>query len=165
MIARGIDILDRVFRVFLAALMALMVVCVTWQIISRYALGDPSPWTEELARFLLIWIGLLGGSYAYHVKMHLGLDLLSMRLRGRAKHMHEVFVHLVVIFFSAVVLVAGGLRIVQMTSELKQYSAALEVPMSVVYYALPISGVMLILYALIALVEALRAAGADGVNS
>ena len=165
MIAAGIDVLDRVFRVFLAALMALMVVCVTWQIVSRYALGDPSPWTEELARFLLIWIGLLGGSYAYHVKMHLGLDLLSDRLSGGAKVVHAVVIHSVTILFSVVVLVVGGFRIVQMTSELKQYSAALGVPMSVVYYALPISGLMLILYATVALIEALRSGVSDEVNS
>lgn len=143
--------LDRVFRGALASLIALMVLCVTWQIISRYLLNDPSKWTEELARFLLIWIGLLGGSYAYHVKMHLGLDLFSAKLQGNAKRVHEIAVHIIVIIFSAAVLVVGGLRIVQMTTELKQYSAALGVPMSVVYYSLPISGVMLIVYALIAI--------------
>ncbi len=145
--------LDRVFRAALASLIALMVLCVTWQIVSRYLLGDPSKWTEELSRFLLIWIGLLGGSYAYHVKMHLGLDLLSGKLTGNAKRIHEIVIHVIVIAFSAAVLVAGGLRIVQMTTELKQYSAALGVPMSVVYYSLPISGIMLIVYALIAIAE------------
>jgi TRAP-type C4-dicarboxylate transport system permease small subunit len=145
--------LDRFFRAFLALLIATMVLCVTWQIVSRYMMGDPSKWTEELSRFLLIWIGLLGGSYAYHMKMHLGLDLLSAKLTGRIKLLHSIFIHGVVIVFSAAVLVVGGLNIVQMTAELKQYSAALGVPMSVVYYSLPISGVMFIVYALIAIVE------------
>lgn len=147
--------LDKAFRLFLASLMGLMVLCVTWQIVSRYLLGDPSQWTEELARFLLIWIGLLGGAYAYHVKMHLGLDLLSNKLSGSRKQLHALFVHSLVIVFSACVLVIGGMRIVQMTTELKQYSAALEVPMAFIYSALPISGVMLILYAAIAIIETL----------
>ncbi|BFM09312.1 TRAP transporter small permease [Halioxenophilus aromaticivorans] len=147
--------LDKGFRFFLASLIALMVLCVTWQIVSRYVLGDPSQWTEELARFLLIWIGLLGGAYAYHVKMHLGLDILSNKLTGSKKVLHALFVHVLVILFSAAVLIVGGLRIVQMTTELKQYSAALEVPMAFIYSALPISGVMLILYAAIAIIETL----------
>jgi TRAP-type C4-dicarboxylate transport system permease small subunit len=77
--------IDTVFRVLLASLLAMMVLCVTWQIVSRYFLGDPSSWTEELSRFLLIWVGLLGGSYAYHAKMHLGLDLLAERLPPAAR--------------------------------------------------------------------------------
>lgn len=153
MLYRLIYFIDVFFRVFLAFLMALMVACVTWQIVSRYFLGDPSPWTEELARFLLIWIGLLGGSFAYHMKMHLGLDLLAERLNDRNRRLHARLVHLLVISFSATVLVGGGANLVQLTYELKQHSAALEIPIAWVYCALPISGVMLILYALIALFE------------
>ena len=100
MFALFIGGLDKVFRIFLASLMALMVLCVTWQIVSRYVLSDPSQWTEELARFLLIWIGLLGGAYAYHVKMHLGLDLLSNKLSGARQKIHALFVHSLVIVFS-----------------------------------------------------------------
>jgi len=148
---------DGLFRVLLTLLMAVMVLSVTWQVVSRYLLGDPSSWTEELARFLLVWIGLLGGSYAYHVRMHLGLDIFSGRLSGKARNLNEMFVHLVVIVFSAAVLVGGGLNLVKLTYDLKQYSAALGVPMAFVYCALPISGLMLIFYALIALVQQHRA--------
>jgi len=164
MITSSIALLDRTYRVFLTLLLGLMVVCVTWQIVSRYLLGDPSPWTEELARFLLIWIGLLGGSYAYHAKMHLGLDLLKEHLHGKFRLAQELAIHLLVILFSASVLIYGGLRIVRMTNELKQYSAALGLPMSVVYYALPISGLMLVFYASLAIYETLQS-GAEEVHN
>lgn len=153
MLNKLISAIDLFFRVFLAILMATMVFSVTWQIVSRYLLGDPSPWTEELARFLLIWIGLLGGSFAYHMKMHLGLDLLAEKLSEKNRVIHARLVHLVVIFFSATVLVWGGGNLVQLTYELRQHSAALGIPMSWVYCSLPISGVMLIFYALIALLR------------
>ena len=73
-------ILDRLVRTLMVTCMALMVVVVTWQVVSRYALGDPSAWTEEVARMLLIWLGLLGGVYAYRERAHLGLDLLRQKL-------------------------------------------------------------------------------------
>ena len=155
MLQQLIHWIDGVFRVLLALLLAVMVLCVTWQIVSRYVLADPSPWTEELARFLLIWIGLLGGAFAYHKKMHLGLDLISERLNQRGKVIHEKFVHIVVIVFSATVLVGGGYSVVQLTYELNQYSAALGVPMFLIYCSLPISGLMLIFYAVVALLEAI----------
>ncbi|MGB0188486.1 MAG: TRAP transporter small permease, partial [Aequoribacter sp.] len=65
--------LDRGFRVLLVGLMAGMVTAVCWQVISRYALNDPAAWTEEMARFLLMWIGLLGACYAYREGQHLGV--------------------------------------------------------------------------------------------
>ena len=151
MFARVVRAIDKVFQVMLATLMAVMVLCVTWQIVSRYVLDNPSSWTEELARFLLIWIGLLGGSYAFHKRMHLGLDLLAERLSGRSLILQHRILNLVVIFFAATVLVGGGAMLIDLTYELRQYSPALDIPMAYVYVSLPLSGAMLIFYALVAL--------------
>jgi TRAP-type C4-dicarboxylate transport system permease small subunit len=143
------DFLDRVFQRLLASLMVLMVVCVTWQVISRYALNSPSSWTEELARFCLIWIGLLGAAYAYHLKMHLGLDLLALKLTAvGAKRLRKIL-HSLSMLFALVVMVYGGINLVLMTYELQQYSAAMGWPMFAVYLCLPISGVMLVMYAVL----------------
>jgi len=140
--------LDRVFRIFLAALMALLVLSVTWQILSRYLLAEPSSWTEELARFLLVWIGVLGASYAYREKMHLGIDLLSQRLHGTRAFILEAFVNLVVMLFAIAVMIVGGIRLVLMTWELNQISPALGIPMAWVYAVVPLSGTLIVLYAL-----------------
>jgi TRAP-type C4-dicarboxylate transport system permease small subunit len=149
----AIAAIDRVFRGLLAVLMALMVACVTWQVVSRYVLGSPSSWTEELARYLLIWIGLLGGAYAYHVKMHLGLDLLAQKLSPGAHRMQARLIHVAVILFAGVVLLGGGLNLIRLAMELGQQSAALGVPMWLVYLSLPLSGLMLVVYACLALFE------------
>lgn len=140
---------DRLFQQLLASLLVIMVVCVIWQVVSRYALNSPSSWTEELARFALIWIGLLGSAYAYHLKMHLGLDLLVHKLTPVAARRLRYVLHALAIIFAAVVMVYGGINLVLMTFELQQYSAALGWPMYLVYLCLPMSGVMLILYAVL----------------
>jgi TRAP-type C4-dicarboxylate transport system permease small subunit len=142
-------LLDKAFRTFLASLMVLMVVCVSWQVISRYALNSPSPWTEELARFSLIWIGLLGAAYAYHLKMHLGLDLLILKLSPHNAIRLKKLLHALSILFASVVMVYGGIQLVLMTYELEQFSAALGWPMYWVYLCLPISGSMLVVYAVL----------------
>ena len=153
MLTKAVRAIDAAFQVLLATLMAVMVACVTWQIVSRYVLGNPSSWTEELARFLLVWIGLLGGSYAFRKRMHLGLDLLAERLSGRSLAIQHRIVNCAVIFFAAAVLVGGGAFLIDLTYDMKQYSPALGVPMAYVYVCLPLSGVMLIIYALLELVE------------
>ena len=132
----------------LVLLVAAMVVSVTWQILSRYLFVVPAAWTEELARFLLIWIGLLGAAYAYRMRSHLGLDLLPARLTGRARIRLGLFVHLVCMSFAAMVLVVGGGSLVAMTWELKQYSAAMGLPIAVVYSVIPASGVLICVFSI-----------------
>lgn len=139
--------INRMFRIFLAALMALMVMSVTWQILSRYLLAAPSSWTEELARFLMVWIGILGASYAYRVKMHLGIDLLAQSLSGRRAFVLDVFVNAVVAVFALAVMVVGGSKLVAMTWELNQLSPALGLPMAWVYIVVPLSGLLITVYA------------------
>ncbi|WP_235898468.1 TRAP transporter small permease [Parahaliea maris] len=142
-----LEFVDRLFRWLLSALMALLVVSVTWQILSRYLLSEPSSWTEELARFLLVWIGILGASYAYKVKMHLGIDLLAQRLRGGKAFALDVFVNAVVAGFALAVMVVGGSKLVAMTWELNQVSPALGLPMAWVYTVVPLSGALITIYA------------------
>jgi TRAP-type C4-dicarboxylate transport system permease small subunit len=146
--------LDRAAALLLAGLLVVMVLAVSWQIVSRYLLGDPSGWTEELARFLLIWIGLFGGAFAYQRRLHLGLDLLAERLQGNARRWHARFVDLCVLIFAVAILIGGGLSLVTLTHELEQFSPALGLPMAIVYLSLPLSGALMAIFALTALVHA-----------
>lgn len=160
MLARAGDRLDRAVAALVAALLGIMVVAVTWQVVSRYVLGNPSSWTEELARFLLIWIGLFGGSLAYRRRLHLGLDLLAERLAkhpgasGRLRRLHQRVIDACVLVFAVTVLIGGGSSLVGLTYELAQYSPALGLPMSVVYLSLPLSGLLTAIWALAALTSA-----------
>ena len=68
--------IDKILEWTLVVSMSLLVIDVLWQVFSRFILQDPSSFTEELARFLLIWVGLLGAAYAAGQRMHLAVDLL-----------------------------------------------------------------------------------------
>ena len=72
------SMLGKILRLALALLMTKMVASVVWQVLSRYLFVVPAAWTEELARFLLIWIGMLGAAYAYRQGSHLRLLLEEM---------------------------------------------------------------------------------------
>ncbi len=152
-------IVDKLLGGVLAVLVAAMVVSVTWQILSRYLFVVPAAWTEELARFLLIWIGMLGAAYAYRTRSHLGLDLLPQRLTGRGKTRLNAVSHLICMIFAATVLVVGGGSLVAMTWELRQYSAAMGLPIAYVYAVIPASGVLICLFALVGALE--RPAGGN----
>jgi TRAP-type C4-dicarboxylate transport system permease small subunit len=144
-----IKYLDKTLAAALMLVMASILLCVSWQVISRYMLKDPSSVTEELARFLLIWVGMLGAVYAYRTNSHLGLNLVLDKMSLVYKRMTQVLIQLLVIVFSALVLVFGGYELVDLTLELKQISAALSINMGIVYAVLPISGILLIIYSLV----------------
>lgn len=148
LLTRMVGICDVVLRSTLAALMTLLVVCISWQVISRYFLQDPSSWTEELARFALIWAGLLGAVYAYRTRAHVGIDILASKLSPGGRRKLDIISAASVIAFSVSVIVIGGSNLVMLTAELEQTSAALGVSVSWVYAVIPLSGALLTLYAI-----------------
>ena len=77
--------LDTAVERLLVLLMTAMVLCVLWQIVTRYLLGAASGWTGEAARFLMIWIGVLGGAYAVGQKIHLAMDLVKPKAGARQR--------------------------------------------------------------------------------
>ena len=147
------QILDKVLSVFLIFLMSLMVLTVTWQVISRFILKAPSSYTEELARFLLIWIGILGAAYGLRVKAHLGIDILLKSLDGKARHWLIWFIYAMIMAFAFFVMVIGGFRLVDLTFTLDQTSAAMGIRMGYVYLVLPLSGLIMIYYSIVAIME------------
>lgn len=138
--------LDRIVEIFLCLLMVFLVLNVSWQVITRFILPEPSSYTEEVARFLLMWIGLLGAAYAYRKKMHLGIDIISEKLQGRAKYVTTLFVYFLTLLVAIAVLIVGGTNLVLLTLELNQLSSSLGLPMGLVYLCLPLSGFLIVLY-------------------
>ncbi|MDH5604749.1 MAG: TRAP transporter small permease [Cyclobacteriaceae bacterium] len=138
--------IDKVLGSALVALMAIMLVSVLWQVFSRYVLKEPSSVTDELARYLLIWIGVLGAAYASGQKLHIAIDILPQKLSGPNKEKMYILHNLLIMTFALCALVIGGSRLVYITQILNQHSPALNVPLSIVYLVIPISGIVVILY-------------------
>lgn len=142
-----IDRLDEVLSRLLIALLAFLVLDVCWQVITRFVLNDPSSYTEEIARFTLIWISLLGAASAYKRGLHLGIDIVTNALSQRLSFLSQLLVHAFVIAFAVLILIYGGSKLVVMTLQLDQVSAVLGVKMGFIYLAMPISGVFFLIYA------------------
>lgn len=142
-------VLDRILGPVLVGLMALAVINVLWQVFSRYVLGAPSSFTQELARFLLIWVGVLGAGYGVGQHDHLALELLPNRLEGRSRAWLRIVIQGCILLFAGGVLVAGGLRLVYIQLSLGQTSASLNIPLGYVYLVLPLTGVVMGFYCLV----------------
>ncbi|CAM4112779.1 TRAP transporter small permease [Zobellia nedashkovskayae] len=138
--------IDKVLAYFLVTIMGIMVLNVLWQVFSRFLLGSPSSFTDELARYLMIWVGILGAAYVSGKNLHVAIDVLPKRFSEGTQKKLQLIVHWLVILFSLGALVIGGSRLVYITHVLDQHSPALQVPLSLVYLVIPISGVLIIYY-------------------
>lgn len=146
LIERGLDaVIQPVVFIGMAALIGV----ITLQIVSR-VLFTAVGWTEEVARFLLIWITFLAGTLAFqrghHIAVTFAVDALPARLRQAAK----MLAVLAVIAFM-ITLVVIGYRYMQVQSF--QKSASLRLPMSYVYAVMPISAAIMAWYAVVDLLE------------
>ena len=140
--------LDKTLELLVTVSMGVLVVDVVWQVLTRYLLKNPSSWTEELATFLMVWVGLLGASVALNRGAHLGIDYLVVKLSPKYALCASLFVFAIIAVFSLLVMVIGGAQLVHRTLATNQVSPALGLKMGYVYLAIPISGFFLVIYSL-----------------
>lgn len=138
--------IDKLVALMLMVIMSVMVFNVTWQVFSRYVIQAPSSFTDELSRYLLIWLGMLGAAYVAGQNNHLAIDILPQRLVGEPKRRLMMVIHLVIVAFVLPVMVLGGGNLVYITFVLDQTSAALDLPLAYVYVIIPISGLLVLYY-------------------
>lgn len=140
--------IDKVIEFALISIMSILVIDVLWQVFSRYVLANPSSFTDELAGFLLIWVGLLGAAYVAGKNEHLAIDLLLQKTKGAKKRRLQIFINVIVGVFALFVMVVGGSWLVYTRFYLGVTSAALALPLGYVYIIVPISGVLTIYYSI-----------------
>ena len=125
----------------------LIAVCdvVLLQVLMRYLFAYPNPWSEEVSRFCFIWMSLLGASLAVAHRSHFRFDQVTGRLPPRAKRAVERFAAAVVLLF-ALLLIGAGIALMDLTTG--ERSAALNLPVALVYAAAPVSGVLMAVHML-----------------
>lgn len=149
-------VVNGVLRLVIIVAFAVLVACVVWQVFSRYVLGTPSTVTDEMARFLFIWVALLGGAYTLGQRRHLAIDLLSTTSTGLKKRVVDLLIIAAIAGFAGVVMVYGGLDLVARTLKTGQVSPALRLQMGYIYIAIPFAGFAMLYYCLIFLTDLIR---------
>ena len=140
----------RLLTVLLVGLIAVVVIAgVYW----RYVLNDALAWTEETAKFLMIWMVFSGAPIALAHGGHAAIDALPQALPGRARQALYAVIYLLVLFFLAVLIYQGG----QFAWNARiQATPTTGVSMLVVFAAMPLGGAVMFLVALELWLKALR---------
>ena len=138
---RVVDGLNVAVRWILAALMLVMTVLIGWQVIARFIVGESLTFSEEVSRFVMVWMVLLGAAYAAKNGRLMKVDIVEHMLSGRAKSTVIMVAGVLSIVFY-LVLVVFGFFIVNAVSY--QMTPATEVSMSIPMAALPVGGLLLV---------------------
>lgn len=138
--------IDKALEYLLVLLMGSLVLDVVWQVASRYILKNPSSFTDELATFLLIWVGLAGAAYVKGKNQHLAIDILHSKLNPLQLNHMMILINILVAAFCLSVMVVGGSWLVYTRFVLGQVSASLQIPVGYVYAIVPLSGLLMVYY-------------------
>ncbi|OHV08729.1 TRAP transporter small permease [Kushneria phosphatilytica] len=137
---------DAVIATLTVIVMVALVCCVVWQVFSRYVLAEPSTITGELARYSMIWVGLLGAAYTVGLQRHLAIDLVTDAMGARGRAAMGLLINAMMMAFALLVITYGGLGLIDKSFSSGQLSPAMRIPMGYIYFVLPISGVVMSYY-------------------
>ncbi len=133
-----------------------MAAIVSAQVFSRYVLNHSIYWSEELSRYLLVWLTFLGASSAYRRGMHPGVDVLYARMPPRLRKAAAVIVHAASMLLFGV-MIWYGCRFAYFVR--LQISPALSLPKWILFAVVPLSGAILMVHALVRLARDVKGRG------
>jgi len=123
-------------------LMMAITVIIILQICTRYFLGDPLSWTEEVSRHLFVWLVFFGASGAIRDRSHIAVDLVDAHLVPRFRLVVMLGSNVLVLFFLINMLYWGARAVGRMWS---LSTATLEIPFGLVYTVFPITAALMII--------------------
>lgn len=126
-----------------AALLSVMVAVVFLQVVFRYFLLQPLAWAEESARFLFIWVALLGAALGARDRAHFAVTMAVSKFPGPLQKATAILIAVGASFVFYIMIVEGwGLVVMNQN----QQSPAIGVQMSYPYLAIPLSGLLMLIF-------------------
>jgi len=126
---------DRLARFLVALMMAVMSAVVLFGVFNRFIFKIPISWTEEIAKYLLIWISMLGSAVAVRIGAHVGVGLIVTKLKKSPRNIVSWVNQLTIVGF-VVILIYLGMKV--SLKELHTFGYSTRIPMFWPYLAIPV---------------------------
>ncbi|MDR7304341.1 TRAP transporter small permease [Haloactinomyces albus] len=153
-------VLDKVLAAVCVLLFTVLVLTVSWQVFSRQVLSNPSEWSGAFARYVFVWLGMFGAALVFSERGHIAVDVVVRKLPERVQRVVAVLVQLTIIVFAAVTLVWGGRRASQLAWDQNVPGMPIPIGVGPLYLVMPITGVIIMFYAVHHVIAVLRHAEA-----
>ena len=144
------SVLNKALNLLAGLSMTVMVLLTTYQVIVRYIFSAPSTWSEELVGYIFGWSTLLGATLISGERGHMNIPVLVDRMNPHLRKAFHILWEVVAFVFSASILVFGGFQVSKLA--MGQQTSSLGVAVGVFYWAMPICGVVILLYSVLNIV-------------
>jgi TRAP-type transport system small permease protein len=134
----------------LILIVSVMTLVVFLQVVFRYALGRPLVWSEEMARYLFVWLSVLGAALGVQKGGHFGLDFFQRKMPEQGEKYLSLLIHLLM-GAVVVVILFQGITLVQLTR--LQESPAMSISMAWAYASLPVGAGLMAVHLLTAILK------------
>lgn len=138
-----------------AALLGFMSLLAVYQVFMRYVMENPSTVSEDILSYSFVWISLLATALVFGERDHMNLTFFLDKGSLIVKLLLSLLSEILIIFFALMVFLAGGKEFMNVGAI--QVSPTLGITMNIVYLILPISGILIVLFSLINIVELIAA--------
>lgn len=135
--------LNKITEKVVAVLLAAMAIVVFLQVIFRYVFHASLPWSEELSRYILVWLTFLSASIAVRRNAHIGVEAVVNFLPLKAKKAVKSIAYLLTFILFIILIYYGG-KVVQIT--MHQMSPAMRIPMGYMYAAVLVGACLMTLH-------------------
>lgn len=142
-IKKVLDTVEKIIYVLLTILFSVMVAAIFGQIIARFVFHTAISWAEELTRYSFVWLSMLGGAIAIRKGSHMKVDFFTDLMPKNVRKIVDFIINALVLTFFSIMTIYGS-KLVQMT--FKQKVATLPIPMSIPYLAVPVGGILMIIF-------------------
>lgn len=137
------DKLNKVVEKIVALLLAIMSIVVFLQVVFRYIFHASLPWSEELARYILVWLTFLGASIGVKRNAHIGVEVVVKFLPPLLRKATNVITQILSLSFF-MVLIVYGMKVVSIT--MMQLSPAMKINMGYIYLAIIVGAIFMMLH-------------------
>lgn len=139
----------------LVILAAATFITVMFQVLNRVWFKFPIAWTDELSRFLLVYITFIAAAYGMRGGMHIGVDAFVNMLPQKGKKFFQFLSLLACVGLAMCLIVAGG-KMVALQTVHPQLSSVMNLPMVYVYIVVLLSGVLMLFHLLVRIFYSLK---------
>ncbi|WP_439234778.1 TRAP transporter small permease [Lonepinella koalarum] len=135
---------DKTMEYLCILIVLLMCILVTYQVITRYVFDQPSSVSEILSRYLFIWLVLFGGAYVFGLREHMSISFLKQKLSDKVQIYLDMLSEFIIAIFTFTIMILGGYSIT--LRQMLQMDSSLQLPVGIIYSAIPIAGIIMIFY-------------------
>ncbi len=148
------SMMDKILAAMCAFLLGFMTILTGYQVFMRYVVKNPSTMSEDMLSFSFVWVSLLGSALVFGQKDHMKLSLFSDKVKGKGQVALSIFSELLIMIIVISVFLFGGKKFMEVGA--LQLSPTLNISMDWIYVILPISGILIVVYNVINIVQIIQ---------